>query len=237
MKTAVSTMSTEFPDPMEERCEWIYIVFDHFHIVKNFTDKVISEVRKDVQRELVASGDKDQTKLIKGSKYILTSSLETLAAKDAREEEGKPLRVENTLFGLRPVLPKTGYVGRYRELLKTNELFVACDLVKEQLDLAFECTDVEEMANQLAVLMDTCRGTRNRHFEWFARLIENHFEGIAARAVYRISSGKIEGINNKIKTIRQQAYGYRDDGYFFLKRIDASRNPITRNPKSHKISY
>lgn len=104
-----------------------------------------------------------------GSKYILTSSLETLAAKDVRGEEGKPLRVENTLFGLKPVLPKTGYVGRYRELLKMNELFVACDLVKEQLDQAFEYTDEAEMADQLAVLIDPCRGIKNRHFEWFAR--------------------------------------------------------------------
>ena len=46
-----------------------------------------------------------------------------------------------------------------------NELFVACDLVKEQLDQAFECSDEIEMADQLAVLIDTCRGTRNRHFE------------------------------------------------------------------------
>lgn len=28
------------------------VVYDHFHIVKNFNDKVISEVRKDEQRGL-----------------------------------------------------------------------------------------------------------------------------------------------------------------------------------------
>lgn len=237
VKAVACDMNSDFQEAFQEHCDWISIVFDHFHIVKNFNDKVISEVRKDVQRELIANGDKDKARLIKGPKYILTSSPATLAAKDARGEEGKPLRVENTLFGLKPVLPKTGYVGRYRELLKMNELFVACDLVKEQLDQAFECTDEVEMANQLAVLIDTCRGAKNRHFEWFARLIENHFEGILAHAVYEISSGKVEGINNKIKTIRRQAYRYRDDGYFFLKIIDASRIPITRNPESHKISH
>ena len=35
---------------------------------------------------------------------------------------------------------------------------------------------------------------------------------------------KIEGINNKIKTLRRQAYGYPDDEYFFLKLIDMSRH-------------
>ena len=38
-----------------------------------------------------------------------------------------------------------------------------------------------------------------------------------------ISSGVIEGFNNKIKTLRRSAYGYNDDEYFFLKIIDISR--------------
>lgn len=93
------------------------------------------------------------------------------------------------------------------------------------------------MADQLTTIIDTCRGTQNKHFKWFARLIENHFEGILSHVTYRISSGKIEGINNKVKTMRRQAYGYVDDGYFFLKIIDVSRNTRVKNPKSHKISY
>ncbi|HPF28759.1 MAG TPA: transposase, partial [Lachnospiraceae bacterium] len=52
---------------------------------------------------------------------------------------------------------------------------------------------------------------------------------------YDISAGKIEGINNKIKTLRRQAYGYRDDEYFFLKLFDVSRKNYVRNPLSHKI--
>lgn len=32
-----------------------------------------------------------------------------------------------------------------------------------------------------------------------------------------IFNGKIEGINNKIKTIKRQAYGYRDQEFFELK--------------------
>ncbi len=50
-----------------------------------------------------------------------------------------------------------------------------------------------------------------------------------------ISSGMIEGINNKIKTLRRQAYGYPDYEYFFLKLFDLSRSDYTRNVKSHKV--
>lgn len=56
--------------------------FDHFHIIKNFNDKVISQVRKDEQKRLLDEGNKDGYRALKGSRYILTSSRETLARKD-----------------------------------------------------------------------------------------------------------------------------------------------------------
>jgi transposase len=34
---------------------------------------------------------------------------------------------------------------------------------------------------------------------------------------YRISTGPLEGTNNKIRTMQRQAYGYRDQEFFKLK--------------------
>ncbi|MBW1670095.1 MAG: transposase, partial [Deltaproteobacteria bacterium] len=34
---------------------------------------------------------------------------------------------------------------------------------------------------------------------------------------HRISTGPLEGTNNKIKTMKRQAYGYRDMEFFKLK--------------------
>ena len=82
------------------------------------------------------------------------------------------------------------------------------------------------MAREISQIMDICSASGNKHMMWFRRLLDNHFEGIIAHATYKISSGKVEGINNKIKTIRRQGYGYPDDDYFFLKIFDASRPPI-----------
>ena len=65
------------------------------------------------------------------------------------------------------------------------------------------------------------------YLKWFGRMLENHFDGIIAHARFRISAGKIEGINNRIKTIRRMEYGYPDDEYFFLKLIDMSRSKDT----------
>ena len=103
------------------------------------------------------------------------------------------------------------------------------------LILAYSQKDEAVMAEDIISIMDMCKATNNPHLLWFERLLSNHFEGIIAHATYNISAAKIEGINNKIKTLRRQGYGYPDDEYFFLKLFDMSRRSYERNPKSHKI--
>jgi Transposase and inactivated derivatives len=104
-----------------------------------------------------------------------------------------------------------------------------------KLAKSYTLKDEAEMSKEITGIIDICRAAGNKHFNWFANLLENHFEGIIAHAYYHVSSGKVEGVNNMIKTVRRQAYGYPDDEYFFLKIYDASRRSYVRNPKSHKI--
>ena len=44
-----------------------------------------------------------------------------------------------------------------------------------------------------------------------------HREGILNYYEYPISTGPLEGTNNKIKTMKRQAYGFRDHAFFKLK--------------------
>lgn len=91
------------------------------------------------------------------------------------------------------------------------------------------------MSKEIKEIIEICRGTENKHFIWFSNMLESHIEGIVTYPTYKISSGKIEGINNKIKTLRRKGYGYPDDEYFFLKLFDMSRQTYVRNEKSHKL--
>ena len=102
---------------------------------------------------------------------------------------------------------------------------------------AYKCDSEIRMAEKITSIIDTCNATGNSHFLWFAKLLDSHFEGIIAHASLPISSGRMEGINNKIKTLRRQAYGFPDDEYFFLKLIDSSRRGYVRNPVSHKLFH
>ena len=84
-------------------------------------------------------------------------------------------------------------------------------------------TDAADMREKMEQIIDICRETDNRHFNWFANLLEEHIEGIVTHAKYQLSSGRVEGTVNLIKTIRRKGYGYPDDEYLFLKLFDASR--------------
>jgi len=53
--------------------------------------------------------------------------------------------------------------------------------------------------------------------------------GILAWYDCHISTGKVEGINNKIKVMKRTAYGFRDDGYFTLRLYALHDCRITRN--------
>jgi len=50
-----------------------------------------------------------------------------------------------------------------------------------------------------------------------AHTVAKHFYGILAYYDYPISTGPLEGTNNKIKTMKRQAYGFRDKEFFKLK--------------------
>ena len=217
-------MNSDFEEAFEEMSPHIQPVFDYFHIKKNFNDKVVSNVRKDEQKRLLAEGKLDEVASLKGSKLILTSSRETLKAKD---KEKNPNIKDNE---------KGEYELKYENLIKENLLLFKADIIKEKLGVAFSRTDEIEMTRDISEIMSLCKDSGNKHFKWFGRLLDRHFEGIIDHATYKISNGKIEGINNKIKTLRRSAYGYLDDDYFFLKIFDISRAKYVHNPKSHKIN-
>lgn len=52
----------------------------------------------------------------------------------------------------------------------------------------------------------------------FARTLERHLEGVFVYFEFDgLSTGPLEGTNNKVKTMQRKAYGYRDIDFFKLK--------------------
>ena len=229
-------MNSDFQEAFEEKCPWIQPVFDYFHIVKNFNDKVVSEVRKDEQRRLYEEGNTEAARALKKTRYILMSNRSTLQKKDEDAASERIIHKGSPLFKTEDIKRKAGYEAKYDALLQENKTLFTLDLIKEKLSAAYALTDEPKMAEAIIDIIDICKATGNKHLLWFGKLLDTHFEGIIAHATYKISAGKIEGINQKIKTLRRHGYGYPDDEYFFLKIMDISRKEYVRNPSSHRIS-
>jgi transposase len=66
---------------------------------------------------------------------------------------------------------------------------------------------------------DSLKWQRLKPYQEFAKMIERHWEGIAAycKAENKVSLGFVEGLNNKIRVIQRRAYGLRDEDYLRLK--------------------
>jgi transposase len=63
------------------------------------------------------------------------------------------------------------------------------------------------------------RWQRLKPYEKFARMVEEHWDGIASygQEENKVPLGFVEGINNKIRVIQRRAYGLRDEEYLRLK--------------------
>jgi len=63
------------------------------------------------------------------------------------------------------------------------------------------------------------RWQRLKPYQEFVKLIERHWDGIAAfcKPENKVSLGFVEGLNNKIRVIQRRAFGLRDEEYLRLK--------------------
>lgn len=102
-------------------------------------------------------------------------------------------------------------------LFEANKPLATIHQMKEQFRLFWSKGSRKEGARFLGwwliEAMDSCIWPLAK----LARSLLNHWEGLLTYFDHRISNGMTEGINNKIKTLKRQAYGYRDMEYFKLR--------------------
>ena len=89
--------------------------------------------------------------------------------------------------------------------------------MKEQLREIWVQVDKEDAEKVLVDWVEQAKSSKIPQLQKMAMTILAYKRGILAWYDYYISTGKIEGINNKIKTMKRQAYGYRDQEFFELK--------------------
>ena len=167
------------------------IVIDRFHVAKNYRQGVDNLRKKECRRlkdEL--SADK-YGRNIKGSMWLLRKNNRNLS-----QTEHQQLR---NVFSYSPAL-KLAYTLR-EELTAIFELH----LTKDQ--------GLERLAKWQAKVRRrglTC-------FDKFLTTLDNWLQEIANYFVQRLSSGFVEGLNNKLKTLKRRCYGISNISHFFQR--------------------
>lgn len=105
---------------------------------------------------------------------------------------------------------------------------------KEELTRLFNLTDVQEAEYGWLKWFEAAKQSNIPQLERFAILKEKRIPGLVAHARHRISTGPLEGFNNKIKVVKRIGYGYRNDEHFFTMikylSIPSIRSQSPRNP-------
>ena len=163
-------------------------VFDHFHVIKLFNEK-LSAFRRQLYNE--ASTDAERT-ILKGTRWLLLKNPENL---DSEKNE----------------------IQRLQEALRLNEPLSIAYYLKEDLRQIWSQPDKRTARRVLKDWMARARASGIRMLVKFADTLQEHQKGILNYYNYRISTGPLEGTNNKIKTMNRQAYGFRDHAFLKLK--------------------
>lgn len=218
-------MNVSYPSMIRELYPDMLIVYDRFHVIMNITKKLKEETRKEEEARLRREGKFEEAGRLRSARYILSSKRETLEKKDKAAAEGKAYVKENRLFGGKELPRRGGNLFTYKRILAENELLFTVEVVMEKVDRAYSAKTPEKMRAELLDVIKICKEVGTSPFKWCAKFLTTYLENIVTYPKARISNGRVEGVNNLIKTVRRQAYGYGDDEYFFLKIMDASRRP------------
>lgn len=164
------------------------IVFDHFHVIKLYQEK-LSQLRRDLYREATELLHK---KVLKGTRWLLLKNPDHL---DESKDEPR----------------------RLREALALNEPLALAYYMKEDLRQVWRQASKRAAKRLLTDWIRRAERSGIAMLSKFAKTLGMARNQILAYYDYRISTGPLEGTNNKIRVLQRDAYGFRDKEFFKLR--------------------
>lgn len=185
---AVATdMSAAYTEAVRTGVPQATLVFDRFHVMKLFNDKLAA-----LRRSLYHQATQEGKKVLKGVRWLLVK---------------RPANLD----------PKRGERERLQEALQLNEALATAYYLKEELSEFWEQDAEEEATVFLLDWLARAETSGIKILVGLAKTLRQHALGLLAYYDDPISTGPLEGTNNKVKTMQRQAYGYRDQEFFHLK--------------------
>jgi len=164
------------------------IVFDRFHIFK-LMNETLDEIRRALYHEETFLNNRQ---VIKGIRWLLLKNEKNL--NDEKDER-----------------------GQLEQALQINKPLAEAYYLKEELGQLWLQNTRDEAEKFLTSWATRAWATTIQELRKFVKTLLGHRTGILNWFDFRISTGPLEGFNNKIKVLKRKAYGYRDMEYFALK--------------------
>jgi len=164
------------------------IVFDRFHIFKQMNE-TLDEIRRALYHEETFLNNRQ---VIKGIRWLLLKN-----EKNLNDEKDERRQLE--------------------QALQINKPLAEAYYLKEELGQLWLKNTREQAEAFLTSWATRAWATTIQPLRQFVKTLLGHRTGILNWFDYRISTGPLEGFNNKIKVLKRKAYGYRDMEYFTLK--------------------
>ena len=111
----------------------------------------------------------------------------------------------------------TAQQGSLKKLLDVNQPLSIAHSMKEQFRSFWSYRSRKEGAHFLTMWILTALESGVSLLARVARTFLHRAKGLLSYFDHKIDNGKAEGINNKIKVLKRQAYGFRDQEYFKLR--------------------
>ena len=140
-------------------------------------------------------------RFIKGQKYTLLSNRENLTTQGRRS---------------------------LKLLLNANQRLNTAYILKEEFEQLWSYNREGWARRFFENWRDSLKWQRLKPYEKFARMIDRHWDGIAAycKPENKVALGFVEGLNNKIRVIQRRSYGLRNEEYLRLKVLTCMLPPI-----------
>ncbi len=173
-------MSAAYIKSIKDNAPNATIVFDRFHVQRLASD-AIDEVRCGMVNDLKKLDDPDAAKAVKKTKFVLLKNPWNLTIKQW---------------------------GKLAEIQRHNATLYRAYLLKETLAAVFDEADYDDAKRELNRWLSWAVRSRLLPFVKLAKTIKKYKDGILAFFKTRLTNGRAEGINNKLRTIARRAFGF-----------------------------
>jgi transposase len=148
-------------------------------------------------------------------------------------DEGRALK--RTRLILHPWNLTTLESQKLAEVQRVNKPIYRAHMLKETLAAVLDGRQVNVAREKLREWIGWAERSRLDPFKRVARTIKDHFDGILAYVQTRLSNGRTEGMNGKIRTITRRSFGFHSAssliGLVYLCCAGITLLPVLKFPK------